>query len=171
MSLSVPAYAQGNRITCNLEWQRANLKGEALGSIVHEMVHVVQQYWGRTRLGKPRNLPGWLTEGVPDYIRWFLYEPQTRGAELNSRSLARAKYNDSYRVSANFLHWVTEKHDKKIVTKVSAALRDGTYTHEFWKTETGKTLDELNDQWKTDLAARLGAKITPAVPAPSPPDK
>ena len=26
--------------------------------------------------------PGWLTEGIPDYIRWFLYEPQSHGADV-----------------------------------------------------------------------------------------
>jgi hypothetical protein len=32
--------------------------------------------------------PGWLVEGIPDYIRWFQYEPQSHGADA---SLFRAR--------------------------------------------------------------------------------
>ena len=66
------ARAGGNRITCAGPWFSRNLEGEAVGAVVHEMVHVVQQY-GRARGGN-RN-PGWLVEGLADYIRWLLYEP------------------------------------------------------------------------------------------------
>ena len=69
------AATAGTRIFCNPAWYRTQLKGEALGSLVHELVHVAQQY----RRGRP---PGWLGEGIPDYIRWYLYEPQSKGCEI-----------------------------------------------------------------------------------------
>jgi hypothetical protein len=28
-----------------------------------------------------KRTPGWVVEGIPDYIRWFLYEPQSHGAD------------------------------------------------------------------------------------------
>src|SRR6185436_6232266 len=89
-----PAYASGNEISCNLTWFRNNLQGEAVGSVVHEMVHTVQQY-GRARRTNPNatRTPGWITEGIPDYIRWFIYEPESRGAEITARNLSRAKYD------------------------------------------------------------------------------
>ena len=67
----------------NKKWFRANLQGEAIGSVVHELVHVVQEY-GRARRENPEatRSPGWLVEGLADYIRWFLYEPQSHGADL-----------------------------------------------------------------------------------------
>ena len=75
----------GTRVTCAAEWFRRNLEGEAKGAVVHELVHVVQQY-GRARRNNPdaTRPPGWLVEGIPDYIRWFLYEPQSRGAEITA---------------------------------------------------------------------------------------
>lgn len=66
------AYTTGTRIVCAADWFGKNLKGEAAGAVVHEMVHVVQQY--RQVKGGNRN-PGWLVEGMADYIRWFKYEP------------------------------------------------------------------------------------------------
>src|SRR6185503_6236370 len=47
-----PASAGGGRVNCNAEWFRKNLKGEAKGAVVHELVHVVQDY-GRARRSNP----------------------------------------------------------------------------------------------------------------------
>lgn len=160
MRLEAPAYAAGTAVTCNADWQRQNLKGEAIGSVVHELVHVVQQY-GAARRGRRVNQPGWISEGIPDYVRWFLYEPQTRGAEIGARSLAGARYDGSYRVSANFLNWATGKYDKKLITKLNAAMREGTYDDAFWQKLTTKTVQQLDEEWKADLAKKL------KVPAPA----
>ena len=142
----------GTRIRCAASWFRRNLEGEAVGAVVHELVHVVQQY-GRARRANPNapRPPGWLVEGIPDYIRWFQFEPQSRGAEISRLSLPRARYDGSYRISANFLNWVSEKHDKEIARKLNAALRHGTYTEDIWKELTGKTVGELGDEWKKAL--------------------
>ncbi len=144
------AYTAGTHIVCAARWYRQNLKGEAIGSIVHEMVHVVQQYGGsgRRNINRPRN-PGWLVEGIPDYIRWFKYEPQTHGADI--RNPARARYDGNYRISANFLNFVTEKYDPKLIEKLNATLRQHKYTDDLWKELTGKTVQELNDEWKASL--------------------
>jgi hypothetical protein len=151
----IPASAGGRGINCNIDWFRKNLKGEAVGSVVHEMVHVVQQY-GRTRRNpNATRTPGWITEGIPDYIRWFLYEPETKGAEI--RNAARAKYDASYRVTGNFLNWATEKYDKDLVVKLNAAAREGKYNEDLWKNYTGKTVVELGDEWKKGHEIRLAA--------------
>src|SRR4051812_12389512 len=49
------AYASGTRIVCGAAWfrQRPNDRG----AVVHELVHIAQQYRGRNR-------PGWLVEGI-----------------------------------------------------------------------------------------------------------
>ena len=158
-----PAAAGGNRVSCNIEWFRRNLSGEAKGAVVHELVHVVQQY-GRARRDNPNATrpPGWLVEGIADYIRWFLYEPQAKGAEITERNLSRARYDANYRISANFLNWVTGKYDKEIVRKLNAAAREGKYNESLWKEWTGKTVQELGDEWKKLHEERLaGNKTTP----------
>lgn len=153
-----PASAGGGSINCNAGWFRKELKREALGSVVHEMVHVVQNY-GRVRRDDPNatRMPGWLVEGIPDYIRWYLYEPQTKGAEITARNLSRAKYDASYRISGNFLNWVATKYDTNIVVKLNAAGRAAKYREELWKEATGKTVQELGDEWKKFHEQRLAA--------------
>jgi hypothetical protein len=155
----IPAMARGTQVSCNVQWFRRNLDGEAVGAVVHELVHVVQRY-GQARRNNPdaaRN-PGWMVEGIADYIRWFKYEPQTRGAEI--RNPANAKYDASYRVTANFLNWVTEKYDKELVAKMNAAMREGKYSDDLWKQFTGKSADELGKEWKESLSASAGGAST-----------
>jgi hypothetical protein len=153
-----PASAGGGFINCNADWFRRELKREARGSVVHEMVHVVQSY-GRVPRGDTNyaRMPGWLVEGIPDYIRWYLYEPQTKGAEITQRNLSRAKYDASYRVTGNFLNWVSEKYDTNMVRKLNAAGRAGKYNEALWKEWTGKTIQELGDEWKKFHETRLAS--------------
>lgn len=150
-----PAYAVGDRISLNAPWFRQNLKGEARGCVVHEMTHVVQNYWIADRVRDARRAPGWVTEGIPDYVRWFLYEPQSRGAEITARNVGQAKYSDSYRTSANFLDWVVRTKDKDLIRKLNAAARQGRYNEADWKTWTGSTLEELGAAWKKANEERL----------------
>lgn len=105
----------GTRIRCAADWFRANLQGEARGAVFHEMVHVIQQY-GRSRPAqgngpgprRGRSAPGWLVEGLTDYWRWYHFEPDSHGADIRPAAAARARYDASYRVTANFIHWVGE---------------------------------------------------------------
>ncbi len=131
------ANAAGRRINCAVPWFKNNLEGEAVGAVVHEMVHIVQQY--RRARGGNRN-PGWMVEGLADYIRWFLYEPEDKRPRPNP---ARANFDDSYRTTAAFLAYVKETHDKELIKKFNAAMREGKYSADLWKDYTGKTPDEL----------------------------
>lgn len=128
------AYTAGTRVVCAVPWYKGNLQGEGVGSIVHEAVHVVQQYRGRGN-------PGWLVEGLTDYVRWFKYEPTPAGTR--PRDPAAAKYTDSYRTTAGFLNYIVVNIDKDIIKKLNTAMRQGKYTPEVWKEFTGKTVDEL----------------------------
>ncbi len=131
------AYANRGQIHCAGPWFMRNLKGEAAGAVVHEMVHIVQQY--RRARGPNRN-PGWMVEGVADYIRWFLYEPE----ELRPRvDPSRNTYTDSYRITGAFLNYLVEHNDPKLVEKFNAAMREGRYSEDLWKEFTGKTVDDL----------------------------
>ncbi len=162
-----PASAGGGRINMNAPWFRKELKREARGSVVHEMVHVVQDYGGaRRRNPNATRTPGWLVEGIPDYIRWFLYEPETKGAEITARNFARARHDASYRVTGNFLNWVTLNHNKEIVPKLNAAAREGRYAEDLWKQFTGQTLTELGDAWRQAHATRLNLPLTNAPGSP-----
>ncbi len=149
----------GTRIRCAASWFRENLKGEAVGSVVHELVHVAQQY-GRARRSASATTPGWVVEGIADYIRWFKYEPQSQGARITKRNIARARYDASYRITAAFLDWVAEKHDKSIFMQLNAAAREGKYSEELWKKFAGKTVQELGEDWKKEMEANAEKEPT-----------
>jgi len=152
------AFTGGTRIVVNSTWLKGEIGREAVGSIIHEAVHVAQQYnhgWRTTG-----RAPGWLTEGIPDYIRFFKFEPQTHGADLvwlKSRKHVKLNYDGMYRISANFLDYVVQHYDpnQTLIQKVNAACREGKYSDDLWKELTGKTLAELNDEWKAAVQPEL----------------
>ena len=142
-----PAYAAGNKISLSATWFPGQLTNEAKGCVVHEMGHVVQNYWRARQTNRnPKETPGWVTEGICDYIRWFLYEPESKGAGIAPGR--RANYSDSYRTTANFLDWVADKKDKELLRKLNAAAREGKYEEKLWKEWTGLTVQELDAEWK-----------------------
>jgi hypothetical protein len=145
------AYTMGNHIVCMKKYFDAHQ--DDYGAIVHELTHVVQAYGGRIpRANRP---PGWLVEGMADWVRWFNYEPVGKRPHPNPN---RATYHDSYRTTASFLDFVQNKYDKKLVMKLNAAARTGKYTVDLWKQYTGHTLDELNTQWLDALRAQRKQK-------------
>lgn len=132
------AGTSGTNVTVSAEWITSQLKrpewNEATGSVIHELVHVVQQY-------KARGNPGWLVEGVADYLRWFHYEPVAHRPKL--RNPARAKYSDSYQTTAGFLEYVAKNQDHELVVKLNAAMRQGRYSSGLWNDYTGMTVQDL----------------------------
>lgn len=144
------AATSGTRIVCAAEWFLQNLDGEAKGAVVHELVHVVQQYGQRPRdRGEPA--PGWLTEGIADYVRWYLYEPESHGADIQNPSAANI--TAGYRVTANFLHWLSATQEDAVQV-LNTALRTGTYSSKFCTERFGKRLPELGKQWQKELLAK-----------------
>jgi hypothetical protein len=152
----------GTRVTANSRWlrnQNGEMNAEAVGAILHEEVHVIQQY-GRARRNNPNatRSPGWLVEGIPDYIRWFKFEPESHGADLawvaKRRNLDTIRYDAGYRLSANFLDWATTKYAKDIVRQLNAAMREGKYSPDLWKEQTGHTVQELGDEWKAEITEK-----------------
>jgi hypothetical protein len=132
------AAASGNRIVGSVKFFKDH--PDDVGAMVHETCHVVQRYRGRGN-------PGWLVEGVADYVRFFKFEPGKIGP-LDTR---RARYDRSYRVTAAFLAFLVEKYDKEIVLKLNKAMREGEYREELFKDFTGKTVQELDEEWRESL--------------------
>jgi Peptidase of plants and bacteria len=149
-----PAYASGNVIMLNTQWFRRELKREARGAVVHEMVHVVQSYT-RNRGNARSTTPGWIVEGIPDYIRWYLYEPESKGAVISERALATATHDASYRVTGNFFDFLTRTYDRDFIVKLNTAARSGRYDSNFWMETFGKSVSELEKEWKADCRLKI----------------
>jgi hypothetical protein len=116
-------------IAISADWVRKH--PEDIGMVVHELVHVIQCY--------PEPKPGWLVEGIADYIRFAHFEPRTP-VRINAR---RANYKDGYKTAAAFLLWIERKYDKNIVVQLNRAMRNSEYSDALFDKYTGKSLDTL----------------------------
>ena len=148
----IPGFATGEEIVVSSKFMRDQKDGEAVGCLIHEMVHIVQFGSGKRAA---RGVPTWFFEGATDYIRWYLFEPERNGTVI--RNPDRVKYDDSYRTTANFMDWVTRTYTKDLIAKVHVAIHEG-YSVDLWKTWTGKPVEELEKEWKDDLRKRLEKK-------------
>ncbi|GAA3911920.1 secretory protein [Chitinophaga oryziterrae] len=127
------AATYGTRIRFNPEWFKKNPND--IDVVTHEGMHVVQSYPGYD--------PGWLTEGIADYVR-FVYGVDNPGAHWTLPDFkAGQSYKQAYRVTARFLVWVEKNKRKDLVNKLDAAMRTKTYTPAIWKDLTGESVDEL----------------------------
>ena len=143
-----PAHTVKDEVTTLRSWYTDN-PGD-VGCAVHELFHVVQ--------GGYRRAPGWLTEGIADYVRWYLFEPGSHGCDMDVKS-GSCRYNGSYRVSANFLNFVETRYPGT-VRELNALCRQGKYDEKaYWLRRTGRSVLELEDEWK----GRRGAAKAPAV--------
>jgi hypothetical protein len=118
--------------------------------VTHEVMHVVQDYKNYE--------PGWLTEGIADYVR-YVYGVNNKAAKWTLPDYKPGQsYKNAYRVTARFLLWVEKNKYKKIVDDLDKAMRDGTYTSDLWAKLTGRTVDELWDEYAKNPALELTYK-------------
>lgn len=140
------AYANNGQITVSSAWMHKNPKD--LDLITHEIMHIIQNYPNDSG-------PGWLTEGIADYVRAkYGVDNQSAGWSMTPFSSSQ-HYTNSYRITARFLTWLSQKYDPLLVNKLDENLRDNTYSSKLWKEYTGKSLDELWELYSNDPTINL----------------
>ncbi len=123
----------GGQITVSSGWIEEH--PEDIGLVHHELVHVIQGY-------RSRRVPGWVTEGIADYLRWALYEGKPQ--DWFPFADKPQGYRDSYRVTGGFFLWLEADKAPGIVNKLNTAARKDAYDDESWfERETGHKLDDL----------------------------
>ena len=128
----------GSRIEAAADWFKK--RPEDTGALVHELAHAIQSY--------PKYYPVWLVEGIADYLRFWMYEPEARRPKLNPDKI---KYKDGYQPAGAFLAWLEKKYDPQIVSKLNAACRETRYTDDLFKDATKKPLDDLWEEFRESL--------------------
>ena len=108
-----------------------------IGLTVHELAHVIQSY--------PPGGPGWITEGIADYVRWAIYEKKPQAWFPRPIDARKDGYLKSYRVAAGFFLWLETEKSPDIVKKMNTTMRKGKYSDSFFEKETGSSLPAL---WK-----------------------
>ena len=131
------AYTTGQTISVSAAWIKKH--PEDLGMIAHELTHVIQHY---TRGEKP----GWLVEGIADYIRYYFVEPGTKQGGFNPER----GYKGGYNPAAGMLNWLEKEHPG-IVVKLNTLLREGKYTGEQFKELAGGDPDTEWEAFKETL--------------------
>ncbi|MDR1923094.1 MAG: basic secretory family protein [Planctomycetaceae bacterium] len=127
------AYTVRDTIHISIDWIKR--QPQDFGMVVHELVHIIQSY-------PARSSPGWVTEGIADYIRHAHYEPNVPLPRINPN---KASYRDAYKTTAGFFIWIEKKYDPKFVKKLNAVMRERTYKNTFFEDAAGRNLDDL---WK-----------------------
>lgn len=129
------AATAGARIVVSSHW--IDKHPDDIGLVLHELVHVIQAY--------PPGGPGWVTEGVADYVRWGIFE----GKELSwfPRPEVPQGYRRSYQVAGGFLLWLEAGKAPGIVRHLNAAMRRGQYSDDIFRKATSQSLDELWNEY------------------------
>ena len=150
-----PAWACGGKIFLNMKWA-TSCPQEAAGACVHEFAHVVQDYGPRDGRAIPyANTPGWLVEGIADWVRWFNYEGKAGAKRANGNAMRNPKYDGAYNLTASFLDYVARKCKRDVIVKLNKTCREGKYDEGVWKTLTGKDLGTLDMEWKKKLGVKV----------------
>ena len=106
--------------------------------VIHELTHVIQSY------PQSSKTPGWLVEGIADYIRWWRYEPELHATTGRKRiNFDKAKYTDSYRTTAMWLAWCSRKFNMGLVPALDLAMRRSEDPMVVFVAKTGKDADSL----------------------------
>jgi hypothetical protein len=79
----------------------------------HELVHIVQNY--------PRQIP-WITEGIADYVRYYVLFPQDRERFFNPQA---GDFRRGYQPAAALLDYIERTHGLGSVRRLNAAMRAG----------------------------------------------
>jgi hypothetical protein len=120
---------------------------EDIDVVTHEVMHIVQDY--------RFDGPGWLTEGIADYVR-YVYGVNNKKSNWTLPNYREGQqYTNAYRITARFLLWVEKNKNKSIVDKMDAAMRNGTYRPSLWVDLTGSTVDALWQQYASAPALTL----------------
>lgn len=128
------AEASGNRILFSSKYLKANPTD--IDVVTHETMHIAQGYGYSAG-------PVWLTEGIADYVR-YKYGVDNIGSKWSLPEFRSSqKYTDSYRVTARFFEWIEQKVKKGLIAELDQQLRAHTYTEKSWAALTGKSIDEL----------------------------
>ncbi|MFZ4262231.1 basic secretory protein-like protein [Sphingobacterium sp. HJSM2_6] len=137
------AATAGGIVRYSPKWFAKNPKD--IDVVTHEVMHIVQAYEGKSG-------PWWVTEGIADWVRYAYGVANEAGNWRLPKLEDKHSYENGYRVTARFFHWIETKVKKKTMKKLDLAMRNHTYSSDFWKEQTGKTIDELWADYKLNPA-------------------
>lgn len=103
--------------------------------VVHEVMHKIQaDYQG--------DVPGWLKEGIADYVRERFGRDNPDSWSLSDFSPDH-RYDGGYGITARYLLWIETHKMEGFVTGLNSALLNGTPYQDFWMQSLGESIEDL----------------------------
>jgi hypothetical protein len=137
-------------VLVNAVWQNAHTND--LGWFTYELTHVVQNYSGS-------NLPGWFTEGMSGYARYY-YAPagETPFTQIPGSPSSSDSYTGGAGTVARYLIWLQERKSSTIVDQLNHALQTAPNTFAtVFQQIAGGTLDNVWAQYVADPTLKQDA--------------
>ena len=132
------AEASGNRILFSAGYMKAHPTD--IDVVTHETMHIVQGYGYSAG-------PVWLTEGIADYVR-YKYGVDNVGSKWSLPAFnEKQSYKNSYRITARFFAWIEQNVKEGLIAQLDLQLRAHQYTGQSWVELTGKSIDQLWDDY------------------------
>ncbi|MEV0530598.1 basic secretory protein-like protein [Kitasatospora sp. NPDC050463] len=126
-----PAYATVRNgvkeVHVNIDYTRGNRNDT--GFLVHEAVHVA--VWDN-----PTSRPGWLSEGLADWVRNYNFQPGTGAQHFGPGT----NYDSGYQATARFVDHVSKTYGKPDLAHL---LNTTNYSDQIWVQLTGKSAQQL----------------------------
>ena len=124
--------------------------------LVHEMAHVAQRYNWYRRV----TMPYYWQEGIAEAMVFKLENVNVPKDRPCKCSAVWPHYMSGYSCTAAFLLYLEEAYDPQMVSRLNAAIREGTYSDDFFHESTGRTLDQLWLEFlQTSNVTPMAAKI------------
>ncbi|MBC6111543.1 basic secretory protein-like protein [Pedobacter fastidiosus] len=140
------AEASGNRILFSAGYMKAHPTD--IDVVTHETMHIVQGYGYSAG-------PVWLTEGIADYVR-YKYGVDNVGSKWSLPAYNdKQSYKNSYRITARFFAWLEQNVKPGLIAMLDQQLRAHQYTEQSWVSLTGKTIDQLWDDYGKNPSVEL----------------
>lgn len=133
------AHAANGEIHISAEYVRKFPKD--IGMPIHELVHIIQKY--------PHYNLGWLVEGIADYERLYVFEPDAPRPRVDP---VKSKYTDAYKTTAAFLDYLVREVDPQIIKKLNTRLRNSRVRESVFKELTGQDVKALWAKYVATLA-------------------
>ncbi|GGB32618.1 hypothetical protein GCM10011409_07530 [Lentibacillus populi] len=139
------AYADNGKIVVSTNWILENPDDVAL--FTHELTHLAQAY------PTYNDQTVWITEGIADYAR-YVYGPHNGNWRLPEEVKDTDNYDSGYRVTARFLLWITQNKNHFAVDIINRALQYDIFDLRLFKTITGKSVEDLWEEYRENPDVR-----------------
>ena len=126
--------------------------------LVHEMTHLVEQYRSRRFLFLTYQEPArvFWGEGIANYAFYKLIG--TNGWDCPECNVRYPHYTSGYTCAGAFLLFLEARYGSNVVPQLNTALRQRSYTDEFFAQATGLSLDELWTEFQKTSVFKPGAQ-------------